>query len=207
MKQSRRIDPLLNRAQETEDAAARVLAERQSVLAQHEAQLVELRRYAEEYGNSQMSATSPAQLANRRAFLDRLQSAVEQQTRAVDNSRQTVEIERGRLLLAIEPALPHMIEYTPDDILAHAVGQILGDDPNHGHIRQGRVGQDVIHTRAQREDRLQRGQAGQHTPGLLPDDGVVDARRLILVRRQDDCFVRQAGGQGVAPELRRFSGG
>ncbi len=100
MKQSRRIDPLLNRAQETEDAAARVLAERQSVLAQHEAQLVELRRYAEEYGNSQMSATSLAQLANRRAFLDRLQSAVEQQTRAVDNSRQTVEIERGRLLLA-----------------------------------------------------------------------------------------------------------
>lgn len=100
MKQSRRIDPLLNRAQETEDAAARVLAERQSTLAQHEAQLVELRRYAEEYGNSQMAATSPAQLANRRAFLDRLQSAVEQQSRAVDNSRQTVEIERGRLLLA-----------------------------------------------------------------------------------------------------------
>ena len=100
MKQSRRIDPLLNRAQETEDAAARVLAERQSTLAQHEAQLVELRRYAEEYGNSQMAATSPAQLANRRAFLDRLQSAVEQQSRTVDNSRQTVEIERGRLLLA-----------------------------------------------------------------------------------------------------------
>jgi flagellar protein FliJ len=100
MKQSRRIDPLLNRAQETEDAAARVLADRQSTLAQHEAQLVELRRYADEYGNSQLAATSPAQLANRRAFLDRLQSAVEQQSRAVDNSRQTVEVERGRLLLA-----------------------------------------------------------------------------------------------------------
>lgn len=100
MKQSRRIDPLLNRAQETEDAAARVLADRQSTLAQHEAQLVELRRYADEYGNSQMAATSPAQLANRRAFLDRLQSAVDQQSRTVDNSRQTVEVERGRLLLA-----------------------------------------------------------------------------------------------------------
>ncbi len=100
MKQSRRIDPLLNRAQETEDAAARVLAERQSVLAQHEAQLDELRRYADEYGSSQLSAISPAQLANRRAFLDRLQSAVDQQSRTVDNSRQTVEIERGRLLLA-----------------------------------------------------------------------------------------------------------
>ncbi|PBJ81930.1 flagellar export protein FliJ [Lysobacteraceae bacterium NML93-0399] len=100
MKQSRRIDPLLHRAQESEDAAARVLAERQSVLAQHEAQLRELRRYADEYGQSQMAATSPAQLANRRAFLDRLQSAVDQQSRTVDNSRQTVEIERSRLLLA-----------------------------------------------------------------------------------------------------------
>lgn len=100
MKQSRRIDPLLNRAQETQDVAARVLAERQNTLAQHEAQLDELRRYADEYGQSQLAATSPAQLANRRAFLDRLQSAVEQQSRAVDNSRQTVEIERGRLLLA-----------------------------------------------------------------------------------------------------------
>lgn len=100
MKQSRRIDPLLHRAQESEDAAARVLAERQNVLAQHEAQLRELRRYADEYGQSQMAATSPAQLANRRAFLDRLQSAVDQQSRTVDNSRQTVEIERSRLLLA-----------------------------------------------------------------------------------------------------------
>lgn len=100
MKQSRRIDPLLHRAQESEDAAARVLAERQNVLAQHEAQLRELRRYADEYGQSQMAATSPAQLANRRAFLDRLQSAVDQQARTVDNSRQTVEIERSRLLLA-----------------------------------------------------------------------------------------------------------
>jgi len=100
MKQSRRIDPLLNRAQETEDAAARVLADRQTTLAQHEAQLVELRRYADEYGSSQLTAISPAQLANRRAFLDRLQSAVEQQSRTVDNSRETVEIERSRLLLA-----------------------------------------------------------------------------------------------------------
>lgn len=100
MKQSRRIDPLLNRAQETEDAAARVLADRQSALAQHEAQLQELRRYADEYAQSQLAAISPAQLANRRAFIDRLQTAVDQQSRAVDNSRQTVEVERGRLLLA-----------------------------------------------------------------------------------------------------------
>ncbi|MGY0632996.1 flagellar export protein FliJ [Luteimonas sp. A478] len=100
MKQSRRIDPLLSRAQDREDAAARELAERQRLLGEQESRLAELRRYSQEYADSQLAATSPAQLANRRAFLDRLQSAVEQQSRAVDSKRQTVEVERGRLLLA-----------------------------------------------------------------------------------------------------------
>ena len=47
-----------------------------------------------------MAATSPAQLANRRAFLDRLDSAVQQQAQTVDRSRASVDIERDRLLLA-----------------------------------------------------------------------------------------------------------
>ncbi len=100
MNQSRRIDPILRRAQDQEDAAARVVAERQQVLSQHEARLDELRRYADEYGQSQMAATNAAQLANRRAFLERLEGAVDQQSQTVDQSRQTVELERGRLLLA-----------------------------------------------------------------------------------------------------------
>src|SRR5690554_1766712 len=100
MKQSRRIDPLLSRAQDREDTVARELARHQQALAQHESRLAELRRYAEEYGSSQLAATSPAQLANRRAFVERLQGAVEQQSRAVDNNRRTVEVERSRLLLA-----------------------------------------------------------------------------------------------------------
>ncbi len=65
-----------------------------------ESRLAELRRYAEEYASSQMAAISPAQLANRRAFLDRLESAVEQQSRTVDSSRERLEAERTRLLLA-----------------------------------------------------------------------------------------------------------
>ncbi len=100
MMQSRRIDPLLRRAQEHEDAVARELAERQRAHELQESRLEELRRYAAEYAASQMSAISPAQLANRRAFLDRLESAVEQQTRNVDLSRQRLEAERARLLLA-----------------------------------------------------------------------------------------------------------
>jgi flagellar export protein FliJ len=100
MKQSQRIDPLLKRAQEKEDAVARDLAERQRVLETHLNRLEELRRYAEEYANAQMAATSPAQLLNRRAFLDRLDSAVQQQSQTVDRNRERVEAERARLLLA-----------------------------------------------------------------------------------------------------------
>ena len=100
MMQSRRIDPLLRRAQEHEDEVARDLAERQRTLDTHLSRLEELRRYAEEYAGSQMAATSPAQLSNRRAFLDRLDSAVQQQARTVDQNRARVEAERARLLLA-----------------------------------------------------------------------------------------------------------
>ncbi|KAF1017215.1 MAG: hypothetical protein GAK31_00475 [Stenotrophomonas maltophilia] len=105
MIQSKRIDPLLKRAQDHEGEVARDLAERQRTLDTHLSRLEELRRYAEEYAsqqmaNAQMAATSPAQLLNRRAFLDRLDSAVEQQQLTVDGNREKVEAERARLLLA-----------------------------------------------------------------------------------------------------------
>lgn len=98
--QSKRIDPLLKRAQDHEDEVARDLAERQRVLDTHLSRLEELRRYAEEYANAQLAATSPAQLLNRRAFLDRLDTAVAQQRQTVDSNREKVEAERARLILA-----------------------------------------------------------------------------------------------------------
>ncbi|MGX9720138.1 flagellar export protein FliJ [Stenotrophomonas acidaminiphila] len=105
MKQSRRLDPLLRRAQDHEDEVARALAERQQALDMHLSRLEELRRYAEEYASQQMAgaqlaATSPSQLMNRRAFLDRLDSAVQQQRQTVDRNRERVDAERARLLLA-----------------------------------------------------------------------------------------------------------
>ncbi len=100
MMQSKRIDPLLQRAQQHQDEAAHDLAERQRALETHVSRLDELRRYAEEYAIGQLAATSAAALNNRRAFLDRLDSAVQQQAQTVDSNRAKVEIERGRLLLA-----------------------------------------------------------------------------------------------------------
>ena len=105
MKQSHRLDPLLRRAQDHEDEVARALAERQQSLDMHQSRLEELRRYVDEYANqqmasAQMAATSPSQLMNRRAFLDRLDSAVQQQSQTVDRNRERVDAERARLLLA-----------------------------------------------------------------------------------------------------------
>lgn len=100
MMQSKRIDPLLRHAQEQEDAVAHELAERQRLLDTHLARLDELRRYANEYAEGQIIATNAAALSNRRAFLDRLDHAVQQQAQTVDLNRGKVEAERARLLLA-----------------------------------------------------------------------------------------------------------
>ena len=108
----RRIDPLLRHAQDKEDAAARELAEQQRALATQEARLAELRRYAEEYARSELRRyaeeyarsealpVSAALLANRHAFLARIDEALTQQSKAVDSSREQVDHERARLLLA-----------------------------------------------------------------------------------------------------------
>lgn len=100
MSPSRRLDPLLRRAQDREDEVAKALAERQQALDVHQSRLSELRQYADEYANAQLATTSPAQLMNRRAFLDRLNNAVEAQSKTVDSNREHVDAERARLLLA-----------------------------------------------------------------------------------------------------------
>ena len=100
MSPSRRLDPLLRRAQDLEDEVAKALAERQQALDMHQSRLSELRQYAEEYANAQLATTSAAQLLNRRAFLDRLDNAVEAQSKTVDSNQERVDAERARLLLA-----------------------------------------------------------------------------------------------------------
>ncbi|KRG39453.1 flagellar export protein FliJ [Stenotrophomonas pictorum JCM 9942] len=100
MSPSRRLDPLLRHAQDREDEVAKALAERQKTLEMHQSRLSELRQYADEYANAQMAATSASQLMNRRAFLDRLDNAVQTQSKTVDSNREHVDAERARLLLA-----------------------------------------------------------------------------------------------------------
>ena len=101
MTRSQRLDPLLNLMQQRQDAAARDVADRDRQLAEQEQRLDALRRYAEEYAVTPKEATiAPALLANRIAFRAKLETAVDQQTRIVDSSRQNREVERTRLMLA-----------------------------------------------------------------------------------------------------------
>jgi flagellar FliJ protein len=87
--------------QQRQDAAAREVAERDRQLAEQEQRLDALRRYAEEYAVTPNDATiAPALLANRIAFRAKLETAVDQQSRIVDSSRQNRDVERARLMLA-----------------------------------------------------------------------------------------------------------
>lgn len=100
MTRSQRLDPLLRVKQQHQDDAAREVAQRDRALAEQEQRLDALRRYAAEYSAPTANITNPALLANRLAFRERLDAAVTQQSRVVDDSRQHCDIERTRLLLA-----------------------------------------------------------------------------------------------------------
>lgn len=99
---SQRLDPLLRIKQQHQDDVARDVAERDRALAEQEARLDALRRYAAEYAAPPSTTTTiaPALLANRLAFRERLDAAVAQQSTVVDHSRQHCDVERTRLMLA-----------------------------------------------------------------------------------------------------------
>lgn len=100
MSSTRRMQPLLRRAQDKQDAVARQLAERQKTLDTHAQRLEDLRQYADDYLNNPLPATSVSQLLNRRAFLDRLDTAVKLQVQTVERNQLHVDAERKRLLAA-----------------------------------------------------------------------------------------------------------
>jgi flagellar FliJ protein len=102
MTRSQRLDPLLRIKQQRQDDAAREVAERERAAAEQQARLDMLRRYAEEYAVTPAGNTTiaPALLANRLAFRDKLNAAVQQQAGIVDSTLRNVEVERARLMLA-----------------------------------------------------------------------------------------------------------
>ena len=98
---AKRLIPIQRLAQKREDDQARQLAEQQKALETQEQRLQELRRYAAEYSALPSTTTlTPALLSNRRAFVEKLDTAVQQQSKQVERARGTCDVERARLLLA-----------------------------------------------------------------------------------------------------------
>lgn len=95
-----RLDPLLDRARHHEDVVALDLAAIARDLSLQEQRLAELKAYAEEYAPPAKGVINPALLINRLAFRERIDDALERQTRAVENIRERCDVELSRLILA-----------------------------------------------------------------------------------------------------------
>lgn len=99
---SKRIDPLVRRAEKREDALAKELAKRVQAHQQQEQRLGDLERFRSEYEQPPQpgAALTPGLLQNRAAFLAKIDDAVSTQKKHVATSEEALTIERTRLLLA-----------------------------------------------------------------------------------------------------------
>lgn len=90
----KRLELLLQLAETESDAAVRVVADRRAALAKASDRLEELTRYREEYSRHLGSAQAGGfgvQMREHRRFLDRLNTAVDQQRRDLQRIRGGVE--------------------------------------------------------------------------------------------------------------------
>jgi flagellar protein FliJ len=98
---TRRLKPIQRVVQGHENDRAREFAAQRKTLQTHEQRLEELRGFAAEYASDAAGKSINAALfANRRAFVEKLDSAVSQQITRVEKAREHCDIERARLMLA-----------------------------------------------------------------------------------------------------------
>lgn len=104
MTRSERMAPLLGLRRTRQDDLAREVARQQQSMEQQQSRLEMLKTYAAEYASPAPQgapiATTPAMLASRLAFRDKLDQAVNQQAQIVTHCEQQHELEKARLLIA-----------------------------------------------------------------------------------------------------------
>lgn len=98
MKRSKRLQVVLDLAERRKQEADKILGEAQGRLTKGEQALEQLQGYYNEYVNNFYSAgasgVSLGQIQNHQAFVQKLQAAIEQQTRA--NQMERAQLERVR---------------------------------------------------------------------------------------------------------------
>jgi flagellar FliJ protein len=108
MKRSQRIGVLADLEQNESDAAARALADSQRVLRERESVLAELRRYREDYagaGRLRNGNVSVVAWQDYQRFIARLDEAIAQQSRLVNDALAECELRRGDWMAARSRAM------------------------------------------------------------------------------------------------------
>ena len=102
MTRSKRMTPLLELRRNRQDELAREVAKQQQAVDAQQSRLDMLRGYVAEYAAAPAGEVlaTPAMLANRLAFREKLAQAVNQQAQIVEDNRQVHELEKARLMLA-----------------------------------------------------------------------------------------------------------
>lgn len=90
-----RLQPAVDQAHKRRNDAMQKLAEQQQRVARAEQQLIELRRYRQEYAAGQGGGMSVAALLNRQQFIDRIDGAIAQQQAEVQRQQRQLEHARG----------------------------------------------------------------------------------------------------------------
>ncbi|MDO5611081.1 MAG: flagellar export protein FliJ [Pseudomonadota bacterium] len=146
MTRSQRMAPLLGLRRTRQDDLAREVARQQQSVEQQESRLEMLKTYAAEYAGLPKQgaaiATTPAMLASRMAFRDKLDQAVNQQAQIVANSQQQHELEKARLLIASRETkvMEKLIaSYRSDEAMKEAKAQQRQLDDLAARSRGGRV--------------------------------------------------------------------
>lgn len=98
MKRSRRFEPVVRVAENREKDAARALGSAQTVLTQAQVRLAELENYREEYikrfHSTGAVGMSAAQMMDYRAFMVKLEQAIQEQVVVVEQADTHVESQR-----------------------------------------------------------------------------------------------------------------
>jgi flagellar protein FliJ len=97
---AKRLLPLIDRAAHKEAEAARGLAVERNQLQAQELRMQELKEYLHEYASSGESATLPSLMLNRIAFIDRLDVALRQQQRLVEQGENSCALHRTQYFRA-----------------------------------------------------------------------------------------------------------
>jgi flagellar FliJ protein len=108
MRRSQRIGVLADLEQNESDAAARALGDSQRVLRERESVLAELRRYREDYagaGRLRSGRLSVVAYQDYQRFLARLDEAIAQQSRLVNDALAECEVRRGEWMAARSRAM------------------------------------------------------------------------------------------------------